>query len=89
MKIKVKKIPTSIPNLYDIIAEQLGYDPDKCHYSCTQIEVSEDIYNTIEATYGGKDVFAMHWLIYGPKVDEDLEENTARIHEDFIEEEQE
>lgn len=87
MKIKINKKPVGIVDLYNIIAGQLGYDPEKCNYDCRKIEVSESIYDIISEEYEDKEAFAMHWLIYGPKVNKDLIGMEVSIQDGFVEEE--
>ena len=79
---------TGITSIYDEVARQLDYDPDKVKYDCRKIEVSERMYDKINKYYKDKGVgdlsFAMDWCCYGPKVDTELCDMEVHIEYGFI-----
>lgn len=87
VQMRLKKEVGGIMDLYNVIAEQLGFDHTKCNYDCTKIKVSVDIEETIRSKYEDTAEFAMSWIIFGPKVDDQLTLNTVAIGEGFISEE--
>ena len=87
IQMKLKSKATGIVDLYNMIAEQLGFDHRKCNYDCTKIEVSADIEENIRRCYEDQEEFAMSWLVFGPKMNRDLPTNTVAIREGFISEE--
>ena len=86
VKLKLKGQIAGVVDLYNKIADQLGYDCRKCEYDCREIEVSKDIEEKIRKKYEDPEEFGMVWLIYGPKMNENLPENTVAISGKFIEE---
>lgn len=84
VKLRLKEQATGVVDLYDKIAEQLGFDSDKCNYDCTKIEVNNSIGQQIEDSYENKEIFAMHWLCFGPKVNSDLEPGLVAIKDGFL-----
>lgn len=73
-----------IVDLYNKVATQLGFDCKGCGYDCTKINVSENIADQIRSTYEDPGAFGMDWLIYGPKVDSDLEDNVVALDTGFL-----
>lgn len=91
-KVIIDKMPTGITHLYDIVAENLGHDPSKCHYNCTKIEVAKNLVDAIEECYNPHDgtsdwkmTFGMHWCCFGPKENAELADNEVLVEDGFIE----
>lgn len=87
MKMIIKRCPDGIVDLYYIIAEQLGYDKEKCSYDCTKIDVSESIMDDIRNTYTDEALFSMRWVTYGPKANKNLKGREVDVQDGFIVEE--
>ena len=84
VNIRLTEKPNCITNLYDIVAKQLGYNPDFCRYNSTKITVSADVMRNIERNYSDPVDFNMRWLIFGPKMDPELGNNTVAIDDEFL-----
>lgn len=84
VKLRLKKQISGVVDLYNKVAEQMGYDYKECEYDCREIEVSEDIEEEIRRNYEDPEEFGMIWIIYGPKMNKDLPENTVAISDKFI-----
>lgn len=87
-----------IPELYDAIAAALGYDiaDENIRYECRKVCISENIQNMLWEAYKMKKPQAFfidkeraslevnrRLLLYGPKVDHSLPDNTVRTQEGF------
>lgn len=86
MNVRIREIPTNIVDLYDAVAKELGYNPDKCEYDCKKIEVSADIVEAIESQYEYQYAFTMEWICWGPKQNDDLPKQTVKVYKGFIKE---
>lgn len=82
-----------IVNLYDKVAEVLGYeDTTNLNYDCTKIDVATNIMENIEAFYKERVdgdyvlAFGMDWVCYGPKQNKDLADDEVMIEDGFIKE---
>lgn len=90
MTLVINSSVTSIQELYDVIARTAGKNPDKCKYDCTKIKVAPNFADEIEAAYKElypndyKFAFGMHWVCYGPKVDEGLRHGIVKLEEGFF-----
>lgn len=83
----------SLTSIYDIfkLAGEIAYkvkEKDVESYSCTKIECSQHIQDIVFKFHeikGDKESdVAMHWCIFGPKVNNNLKENEVRIYDGFI-----
>ena len=94
MLVKIVSGPMSITDLYDIVAIKMGEDPEKVHgYDCRKINVSQNIFDDVYRWYQMnmkgdvsdiKQQFGMDWLVYGPKVDDELSDNCVVLEEGFM-----
>ena len=91
--VEITNMPMSIVDLYNYIAIKLGLDPEKCHYDCTKINVSNGIFENVQEWYKQqcknadyKLAFGMDWCCYGPKADENLSGYNATIQDGFVKE---
>ncbi len=88
-----------ITGLYDAIAAALGYDisDESLRYDCRKVCISENIREMLYKTYETENKQAFlenselaafevtrRLLLYGPKVDADLPDNTVRTEEGFV-----
>ena len=71
----------SIGKFYDHCANVLKQDGN---YDCTKIEVSQERFELIRKYYDSKETFAYAWLMYGPKVNEELEGEVVKVEDGFI-----
>lgn len=88
--VKIVTPVTSIVGLYDAVARAMGFNPEKCEYDCTKIKCASNFADEIEEAYKAKYpndykmAFGMHWVCYGPKVDEGLTDDTVIVEEGFF-----
>ena len=84
-----------IITLYNCVAIAMGYIPDDVEkYGCTHIDVATNIADNVENWYKEKYEpeigdnwrmkFGMEWCCYGPKTDDELEPNSVRVEDGFI-----
>ena len=78
----------SIIAIYNAAAVAAGENPALIKkYDCRHILVSKDIFGTYEAYMqraGQKDNIGAYWLLFGPKVDENLPAVSVKIKEGFF-----
>ena len=80
----------SILGLYANIATASGIDDSTVTtYDCKELEVSEDVFNSVKAYYKEQeklegDDFAMIWIIYGPKVNDKLKDYEVEVFDGFF-----
>ena len=78
-----------IVKFYDNVAKVLGYENvDKLTYDCKLINVAKNIEDSIfdyMASEGNANFeIGMVWVVYGPKVDETLQDGVVDIEPGFI-----
>ena len=78
-----------IGDLYDQIAEKLGYDSMQlAAYDCTKICVSQGVQDQIFAYYNYFDVpdetIGQNWLLFGPKTSLTDEGYVVEVEKNFI-----
>lgn len=80
----------SISKLYANIATKSGIDDNTvATYDCTELEVSEEVFNLVRAYYmesegsSAEDV-GMMWLIFGPKVNNKLKDYEVEVFDGFF-----
>ena len=88
----------NLAGLYDAIAEKLGFDilDESLRYDCRKVCISENIQKMLYETYEAQNPqafladreqaafeVARLLLLYGPKVDASLPDNTVRAQEGF------
>lgn len=88
-----------IPELYDAIATELGYNISNkgIRYDCRKVCISENIQKMLYETYETENPQAFlenselaafevtrRLLLYGPKVDAALPDNTVRTEDGFV-----
>lgn len=95
MKLKVASKHYGLTELYDTIAGAMGHhDTTQLNYDCRKINVAPNIQEGFFAHYKAtmpgmsetdlKMNVCMMLLNYGPKTDEELEENEVEIFDGFI-----
>ena len=97
--IAIKKANYSLPELYDIVAREMGYaDTSELHYDCRKINIAENIQDNLYEYYKAKaketDPYlsdndikvgtTMLLAMSGPKVDDDLKANEVKIFDGFV-----
>ena len=100
LKIGLEKIKgADLPRLYQVIAEELGYDStdERLHYDCRKVCISKEIqrqlYKSYEALY--PEQFSqnrreallnvtMLLTMSGPKAMEELDADTVEVEEGFL-----
>lgn len=79
-----------IQDFYDLIAKQLGYDPEKVTYDCTKIDVSEPVQEKIFAFYKdsgqSQEAISQAWVCYGPKTSVKHHACIAEVKPGFVRE---
>ena len=79
-----------IQAFYDLIAKQLGYDPEKVVYDCTKIDVSKSVQDQIFAFYkndgASLEAISQAWVCYGPKTSLTYDDCVAEVKPEFIQE---
>lgn len=88
-----------IMGLYDAIAAALGYDisDESIRYDCRKVCISENIQKMLYETYEAQNPQAFienselaafeaarRFLLYGPKADPSLPDNTVRTEDGFV-----
>lgn len=78
-----------IIEFYDLIAERLGYDPQKMQYNCTKICVSKPVQDQIFRFYQqekdtSQESIGRIWLQYGPKANLSQSTYIAEVQEGFF-----
>lgn len=80
-----------IQDLYDKIAEMMGYNCTKVRYNLHKIEIARSIFDTQEKYYTEirepkltKEEFNLIALNYGAVVNDGLKENTIKVYNGFI-----
>ena len=89
-RVTILASPMTIVDLYDLVAIKLGYNHNACTYDCRKIEVAPNFADAIEKFYEKnfsdyKFRFGMDWVCFGPKVNEDLPDDTIEVEDGFIE----
>lgn len=80
----------SISKLYANIATKSGIDADTvATYDCTELEVSEQVFNSVRAYYmeaegRSADEVGMMWLIFGPKYSSKLKDYEVEVFDGFF-----
>lgn len=67
-----KECYCGIIELYDLVAQKLGYDPAKVSYDCRRINVTKPVQDQIFTFYqeeqkASNESIGSAWLCYGPK----------------------
>lgn len=76
-----------ICDIYDAAAVAVGKNTKGLGYDCRHIRVSKDIFDAFCAymdSVGRSNSIGMDWLVYGPKVSDDLAKTTVEIEEGFF-----
>lgn len=94
MLVKISSGPMSIMDLYEIVTMKMGEDPKMVkNYDCRKINVAQNIFDDIYEwyqinvkgdVYVIKQHFGMDWLMYGPKVDNELPDNCVVLEDGFM-----
>lgn len=99
MKIKIKNMLYSLPEFYDAVATEMGYDnTSDLHYDCRNINIAANIQDNFYEYYAGQaretspvlsenDIrvgTTMLLVMSGPKVDDALNPNEVEIFDGFI-----
>lgn len=72
IELKQEECYCGIPEFYDMIAQKLGYDPQKVQYDCTKICVSKPVQDQIFSYYetennASEEALGSTWVRFGPK----------------------
>ena len=91
MRVTIEVEPMTINEIYERTATASGINPDKvAMYDCTKVRVATNIMQAVIEWYKAqssdyKMAFAMHWLCYGAKEDDTLEDGTVEYDDGFFE----
>lgn len=83
------KIPDTcnISTIYAATAVAAGMAPENTQYDCRRLKVSKAIYEAyrayMESIHAELDI-GQHWMMCGPKIDENLVGNTVEIEDGFF-----
>lgn len=96
MKITLPKANYSLPDFYDAVAREMGYNAtDNLHYDCTKVNVSREMQDSFYDYYTAlarenlpereiRTNITMLLLMSGPKVDDSFKGNEVEVFDGFI-----